>query len=100
MRMNDTIPMPGPGEFCTGAYRKGAKCCLLGWARQVGSQAAVDAFMDKLSEIVTSEHGYTFVSIFNDSIRTTDEMRAQVWLKAAKHFGYVVENKPWKAGKR
>lgn len=99
MRMPDTIPMPGPGEFCTGDFQNGAKCCLLGWTMQLNPSIQWQ-FQDKIGEIVRRDYGHTFIAVFNDAPTTTDEMRADVWRKAAGHFGYVVENKPWKAGKR
>lgn len=89
------IPMPGPGEFTTGAFRKGDKCYLVGWARvasggdgdSVGDETFYQRLLRSLEDAV-SRREYSFVSEFNDD-DVGDEDRAAVWREAAAELGYV-----------
>lgn len=90
------IPMPGPGEFCTGAFRDGQKCCLVGWCRVAaggnGFNAVSNVFHARLYgalEDAVSRRGFFYVSDFNDDDEISDRDRAEVWREAAGCLGYV-----------
>lgn len=94
------IPMPGPGEFCKATYRKGERCCLLGWARVAAGATGPNLWPPKdheffsrlsgaLRSVVKDKSSCLYVDDFNDARGTTDEMRAAVWREAAAALGYV-----------
>lgn len=94
----ETVPVLEGRHFCRGAFMRGSRRCLLGWAGTVFSGRATGGIPGSVERRLRIEVNksvgdrHETIAGFNDNKENRLDLLAKIWNRAMAKLGYVVGN--------